>query len=64
MNKTHFLFLKIKLKTKQTMANTTPAAARRASTTMRGPVTATVSLIGIPSLGIPSNWSRDKHIEF
>ena len=25
VNKTHFLFLKIKLKTKQTMANTTPA---------------------------------------
>ena len=58
VNRTHFLSLKMKLKAKQTRANTTPAIARRTNIVVRGRATVTVSFIGIPSLGMPSAQTR------
>lgn len=50
---THFLFLNTTLKTRQTMANAMPAAAKISSITTSSVLKVFMTFIGVPSRGTP-----------
>ena len=61
----YFVFLNMKLKTRQAMAKKSPAVARIIYTTESGIATVTIFNVGMPSVGIPSvkegEEKLDKH---
>ena len=54
----YFLFLKMKLNSRHTTANTIPNVARESNTTTSPILNVWITVIGVPSSGIPSTTLR------